>query len=132
MSTIQLVPDAPTAWRHAATLRLAGRPIRAPHHTVSERGALLELAVSAGGVLVISEAREFHAATLAMILRVWADMHPSARPVLVVDMGGTIRGECLGSFVLDPLAWLLARTAAVASGSPVPEAPQANHGAAHA
>lgn len=71
-----------------------GGSFRAPHHTVSQLGLAGELAIAAGGVMLLDEASEFRAGALAWLLATWTLM--PARPVLVVDLSGERFPENLG------------------------------------
>lgn len=92
-------------------------PFRAPHHTVSEVGAIAELALAAGGVYLMDEAREWRSNVRASVLRTWALMDPEFRPILVVDTSGKSlvrplpvdRGGGVIRVGVDPLAYDLVR-----------------------
>jgi hypothetical protein len=89
-------------------------PFRAPHHSVSEVGAIAELALAAGGVYLMDEAREWRSNVRASVLRTWALMPPEARPILVVDMSGDLRRAQLPP-LFDPLAFDLVRACTFAA-----------------
>lgn len=73
----------PLHWHAKLHLRAEGQPFRAPHHTVSEIGAIAELAIAAGGVLYIEDVDQWRVSTLQSIRRTWAMMNPVIRPVLI-------------------------------------------------
>lgn len=59
-------------------------PLRTPRYDLTEGYLLEELALSAGGVLVLDEAGRFRAADVFRLLRSWARMHVAARPHLLM------------------------------------------------
>lgn len=59
-----------------------GRAFRAPHFTVSERVIVEEVAMAAGGVLLLDEPTQYNRACLTAVLRVVSGMQPSVRPVV--------------------------------------------------
>jgi hypothetical protein len=69
-------------------------PFRAPHHTISELGALSELALAAGGILYLNEAIEFRKPVLSAIYRVWVKMYPKVRPVIIAHLNK----ECVSAW----------------------------------
>lgn len=93
-------------------------PFRAPHHTVSSKGLLTELAWAATGILVLDEVDEFRSDALGDLLRAWSMMTAYTRPVLVCgfrvkELTFRLRGvgHDEGSSAaltgeLYPLAWL--------------------------
>jgi len=109
-------------------------PFRAPHHSVSEVGAIAELALAAGGVYLMDEAREWRSNVRASVLRTWALMPPEARPVLVVDTSGETKlrplmpnpDDLVG--LIDPLAFDLVRACSFAAEAlPKKPLPFSNH-----
>jgi hypothetical protein len=74
--------------RHLAS-RING-PIRAPHHTISASGLMSELALSAGGSLILDEADEFRRFDLAPMLSTWRMMDERFRPRLILTIRDSI------------------------------------------
>jgi len=58
-------------------------PFRTPHHTTSVKGCLHEVAVAAGGVLVLDDAQEFKPETMHEIICLWHSMGVM-RPAIVL------------------------------------------------
>ena len=65
--------------------QLVGGPIRIPHYSVSITGIIGELALAAGGTLVLQDAHEFRSSVLETMVTTWRLMYPRARPVIVFD-----------------------------------------------
>ena len=66
-----------------------GGNLRAPHHTASHAAMGDEMALAAGGVLLLDDAGEFSPAVLARIASVWAAMTPAVRPRIVAVLHTT-------------------------------------------
>ncbi len=61
-----------------------GGNLRAPHHTVSRAAIGAEIALAAGGVLLLDEAAYFSPDIVHQISRTWLGMVPACRPRIVV------------------------------------------------
>lgn len=66
-----------------------GGNFRAPHFTVSRAGMVGEMALAAGGVLLLDEPAEFSRTAINAVAHIWAAMDPACRPRLIL----TIRGN---------------------------------------
>lgn len=66
-----------------------GGNLRAPHHTASRAAIGAEVAIAAGGVLLLDEPAEFSRAVVSMIGDTWIRMVPTCRPRVIL----TIRGD---------------------------------------
>ena len=90
MSDVILIQAAGPGYVYGVTnearKRAIGDAFRAPHYTVSQVGAMAELARAAGGTLYLDEVQEFRIATLAPTLQAWREMVPTARPRLVLGL----------------------------------------------
>lgn len=78
---------------HEMARRLArhvGGNLRAPHHSVSEAGLIGELAIAAGGVLMLDEIDEFRGNALRVLKDHLERMQDSHRPVLFVTHSGEL------------------------------------------
>ncbi len=63
------------------------RPLRCPHHTVSERGLAGELALAAGGTLYLDEAHELKTSVLSSVMATWRMMDANpAQPLIVATV----------------------------------------------
>ncbi len=71
-------------------------PFRAPHHSCGQMTMLGELALGAGGLILLDEVNEFRRDVLRPFLTTWAMMR-WARPILVLTIpdGGALRNEDL-------------------------------------
>lgn len=67
----------------------AGCNLRIPHWSVSQAGLIGELAIAAGGILVLDDVEEFRLSTLQALRNTLSMMQDSERPVLFL----THRGE---------------------------------------
>jgi hypothetical protein len=65
-----------------------GRTFRAPHHTVSQAGLVGELAIAAGGVLMLDEAGQFSRAAMLALKNTLTLMSDDVRPVLFLTVPG--------------------------------------------
>lgn len=71
-----------------AAIQAGNGRLRAPHCTVSGAGLLGELAIAAGGTLILDEAEAFRGADLLGMFNTWAMMHPMVRPRVVMIFDG--------------------------------------------
>jgi len=78
---------------------MGDRNLRAPHHTVSQAGLIGELAIAAGGVLLLDEVEEFSRLALHVMRNHLDAMHEDVRPVLFL----TTRDGTLPARVREPL-----------------------------
>jgi hypothetical protein len=69
--------------RHPAGEVYVPLPLRAPHHSCGEMAAVQEVALAAGGVLLLDEVLEFRPSVFRRILATWRGMDLRFRPVLV-------------------------------------------------
>ena len=63
-----------------------GGNFRAPHHTVGRAAIAGEVALAAGGVLLIDEPAEFSRSVIGMIEHLWIGMVPACRPKIVLTL----------------------------------------------
>jgi len=66
----------------------AGRPFRAPHHSVSHAGLIGELALAAGGILFLDCVEEFRGSALTSLRNHIEMMARDVKPTLFVTYGG--------------------------------------------
>lgn len=66
----------------------AGCPLRAPHHSVSQAGLIGELALSAGGILLLDCVEEFRGSSLTSLRNHIEMMARDAKPTLFITYGG--------------------------------------------
>jgi hypothetical protein len=77
-------PGAGAIWLARRMARRRNGLFRAPHHTVSGLGLISELAISAGGTLLLDEAIEFRRSGVRQLLSTWRAMPKAIRPDLVL------------------------------------------------
>lgn len=65
-----------------------GGNFRAPHFTVSRNAISGEMALAAGGVLLLDQAADFSRSVVSMITNLWTNMDPACRPELIVTLSG--------------------------------------------
>lgn len=70
--------------RASQLAKAEGGPMRAPHHTVGGHGAMIELALAAGGVLFLEDPAEFSGPVLRALLTTAGHMHCPPRILLGV------------------------------------------------
>lgn len=70
--------------RLAHRIGVIRRPLRAPHHTVNDRGLVGEVAMAAGGTLLLDQAHLFKLNPLASAMATWKLMGGNpAQPLIV-------------------------------------------------
>ncbi|MHA1572969.1 MAG: ATP-binding protein [Alphaproteobacteria bacterium] len=75
-----IILDSVSAARAFSATELA---FRAPHYTVSDRAMAEEIALAAGGVLVLDEPNEYSRSAIETIARLVPQMHERVRPKVV-------------------------------------------------
>ncbi len=65
-----------------------GGNLRAPHHTAGASAVAGEMALAAGGVLLLDDPADFPRVIVRLIGRLWQQMAPTARPHIVVILRG--------------------------------------------
>lgn len=83
-----ITTPAPIATARKLAAELGGN-FRAPHHTVSRAGLSGEMALAAGGVLLLDEPAEFTRGALSMLESLWAGMDPACRPEILLTVRAT-------------------------------------------
>lgn len=96
-----------------------GGNFRAPHHTASRPAIFAEMAIAAGGTLLLDEPAEFSRAAINAVAHTWAAMDPACRPRLVL----ILRGPGVGASTLARCAelfegWTIAEHYTADEGSP--------------
>lgn len=61
-----------------------GDHIRAPHYTASRAAIGAEMALAAGGVLLLDEPAEFTRSVVDLIADIWVHMIPKCRPRIIM------------------------------------------------
>jgi hypothetical protein len=99
-------PRAKGAFYEACNVgRKHGGNFRAPHHTVSQTGMAGELALAAGGVLVLDDANEFSHSAISVIKNLLPMMDEAVRPVVVLTLRWPLEG-CHPEYVPAPVDFM--------------------------
>ena len=72
----------------AMAKELGDRHLRAPHHTVTMAGISGEVAIAAGGVLLLDDVESFPSSSLRAVRNLVNHMHEDVRPVLFLTYFG--------------------------------------------
>ena len=83
------VPAAGLIYKARALAAECGDSFRAPHHTASRAAIGAEMALAAGGTLLLDEPAEFSRSVVNMIAHTWIRMVPACRPKIILVIRGS-------------------------------------------